>query len=74
MDTAIFLIITWIPVISLLGAIVFACLGWYKKFKNQPSKKFFVLRLIFLSIFIAYFVLFFIIGAIGFGPGPYDSI
>lgn len=68
----IFTIITWIPIISLIGAVILACIGWYKKLHNKPTKRIFISALICIGIVGAYFLMFCIIGFIGFGPGPYQ--
>jgi multisubunit Na+/H+ antiporter MnhC subunit len=68
LEISIYLAIAWIPIIAIGAAIILFILGFFLKYKNKSCKKIIKFGLICLSITIAFYSIFFIIGMVGFGP------
>ena len=65
-------IITWIPMVAMVVALILALSGWYLKLSGKPYQKVFMTALFVVSIPIVLYVLFSIIGMIGSSPGRFD--
>ena len=68
-ERAVFITITWIPVVAIISAIALLIVGFFSKYKGKPCKRLITIGIIFLAIPIVYCLIFFIIGMVGFGPG-----
>jgi hypothetical protein len=72
MKEVLFAIITWIPMVAMVVALILALSGWYLKLSGKPYQKVFMAALFVVSIPVVLYVLFSIIGMIDFGPGMLD--
>ena len=69
MDIILFYVITWMPIIAFVAAILLLGLGLYNKFKKKRCKHFFILMFVMIAVLVTYVIILFIIGMVGFGPG-----
>ncbi|TZE81022.1 hypothetical protein [Calorimonas adulescens] len=71
-EIMLFNIFSWLPVFSIAAAAFLFIWGIALKHKGKQYRKLFVAGGIFLGLFLLWWILFIIIGLIGFGPGRFD--
>jgi hypothetical protein len=72
-ERIIFITIIWIPIVALISAITLLIAGVLTKYEGKSCKKYIIISMICLAITVAYYLILFITGMDGFGPGVEEA-
>lgn len=72
LESAIYLIFTWLPIVSIVIGVISVIIGAVLKHKGMNFKPSFVISSVFLGVFLLCLIALVIMGLVGIGPGRFD--